>query len=176
MLKTVAAGATALFLAAPPLALAQTPSPGERDRLSAADMSALTDARITIIKTALQLTPDQEKLWPPIETAIRDRAKDRQARLAFAEQRVGERREQRSQGNVVEAIRDRNPIDFMHRRAEALDQRGADMKKLADAWQPLYQTLTPDQKRRMGALAIYVVRELRNGAEERRLEAANGED
>jgi hypothetical protein len=64
---------------------------------------------------------------------------------------------------------DRNPVDFMHRRADALAQRSADLNKLADAWQPLYQTLTPDQKRRMGFLAIFVVRDMRDRAEQRRI-------
>jgi len=31
-------------------------------------------------------------------------------------------------------------------------QRGAELKKVADAWQPLYQSLNPDQKTRMGML------------------------
>ena len=32
---------------------------------SAADLNSLTDARVAMIKAALQLTPDQEKYWPP---------------------------------------------------------------------------------------------------------------
>jgi hypothetical protein len=47
-------------------------------------------------------------------------------------------------------LRDRNPVEFLQRRSTALAQRSADLKKLADAWQPLYQTLSPDQKKRMG--------------------------
>ena len=43
----------------------------------------------------------------------------------------------------------------MQRRAERLSQRAADLKKLADAWEPLYKTLTPDQEKRM-AFATYV--------------------
>jgi hypothetical protein len=69
----------------------------------------------------------------------------------------------------VEALRERNPIEFLHRRSDVLAQRAADLKKLADAWQPLYQTLSPDQRRRMGFLAVYVLRELRDGLEQRRL-------
>jgi hypothetical protein len=53
-----------------------------------------------------------------------------------------------------------------------LAQRSADLKKLATAWQPLYQTLTPDQKRRMGFLAMVVLRDLRDDVEQRRMEAA----
>jgi hypothetical protein len=127
--------------------------------LSTADVTALTDARINLVKAALQLTPDQEKYWPAIEEAIRARAKDRQARLQNVEARVTELRSK----SPVEALRDRNPVDFLHRRAEVLAQRAADLKKLADAWQPLYPTLSQEQKRRMAALTIFVFREMRDG-------------
>ena len=91
MLKIIAAGVTALFVTAAPLAYAeQAASP---ERLTAADLEQLTDARIKIVKAALQLTPDQEKLWPPIEDAIRARAKDRQARIAMAVERARELRD-----------------------------------------------------------------------------------
>jgi hypothetical protein len=93
MLKIVAAGATALSVTASPLAYAQTPSARAPERLSAADVGTLADARITIVKAALQLTADQEKYWPPIEDAIRASAKDRQARVAVAAARVAERRD-----------------------------------------------------------------------------------
>jgi hypothetical protein len=62
-------------------------------------------------------------------------------------------------------LRDRNPVEFLQRRAEALTQRGADLKKLADAWQPLYQTLTADQKRRLDHRAIVTLHELRHRVE-----------
>ena len=161
------AAITTLFLTASPLAYAQAPGAGAAERLSASDVTALTDARINLIKAALQLTPDQEKYWPAIEEAIRARAKDRQARLQNVEARLTELRNK----SPVEAIRDRNPIDFMHRRAEALAQRAADLKKLADAWQPLYPTLSQEQKRRMAALTIFVFREMRDGLEQRRLQS-----
>ena len=154
MLKIVAAGVIALLVMASPPAYAQATSEGER--LSTADLSALTDMRIDIVKAALQLTPDQEKYWPPIENAIRDRAKDRQARIADAAKRMAERRGD----SVLEILRNRDPVEFMRRRADALEQRGADLKKLADAWQPLYQTLKPDQKKRMAFLTLLVLRDV----------------
>jgi len=152
MTKIVTAAVTTLFLTASPLAYAQAPGAGALQRLSTADVTALTDARINLVKAALQLTPDQEKYWPAIEEAIRARAKDRQARLQNVEARITELRSK----SPVEAMRDRNPVDFLHRRAEALTQRAADLKKLADAWQPLYPTLSQEQKRRMAALTIFV--------------------
>jgi hypothetical protein len=71
----------------------------------------------------------------------------------------------------LDVLRDRNPVDFLNRRADSLTQRGADLKKLADGWQPLYQTLTADQKRRLGDLAIVTLHELRNRVEHRHLQA-----
>jgi hypothetical protein len=79
--------------------------------------------------------------------------------------RVGELRDR----SLIEVLRDRNPVDFLHRRADALAQRAADLKKLADAWQPLYQTLNPDQKRRMAFLTIFVLQEMRDALEQRRI-------
>jgi hypothetical protein len=40
------------------------------------------------------------------------------------------------------AIRERNPVELMQRRAEALTQRATDLKKLADAWDRSIKTLT----------------------------------
>jgi hypothetical protein len=172
MLKTtIAAGFTALLVSASSLAYAQAPPTGGIERFSAADIGTVTDARVNVVKAALQLTPDQEKYWPAIEDAIRTRAKDRQARLAAAATRLGELRER----SPIEVLRDRNPVEFVQRRAAALAQRAADLKKLADAWAPLYPTLNPEQKRRMAALTILVLREMRNGLEQRRLQS-EGDD
>jgi hypothetical protein len=168
MLKTtIAAGFTALLVSASSLAYAQAPSTGGIEALSAADVGTLTDARVNIVKATLQLTPDQEKYWAPIEDAIRTRAKDQQARLAAAATRLGETREH----SAIEVLRDRNPVEFVQRRAAAMAQRAADLKKLADAWAPLYPSLSPEQKRRMSALTIFVLREMRNGLEQRRLQS-----
>jgi hypothetical protein len=140
------------------LVYAQAPSPGATGtgQSNVQNWDTLTDARINIVKAVLQLTPDQEKYWPAIVDAIHTRAKDREARLGAAEERL---RELRAGG--VEALSDRDPIGFLHRRAGALAQRAADLNKLADAWQPLYQSLNPDQKQRMAFLTAFVLREMR---------------
>ena len=172
MLKVLAGAATALFVAASPLAYAQTPSAAAPERISLADWNKLTDLRIDLVKSALQLTPDQQKLWPAVETAIRSNAKDRQARLAKIAETVGKRADESS----VEVMRNRDPIAFLQRRSQALAQRSGDLNKLAEAWQPLYQTLSPDQRRRLGFLAVAAVRELRTAAEQRRIQAGDEED
>ena len=163
MWKVVVAGAAALFVAVCSVAHAQAPSNEAQGQLGAADWSALTDERISIVKAALQLTPDQEKYWPAVEQALRARAEHRQARVASAETRIAELRN----GGFIQALRNRDPVAFLNRRADVLAQRAADLKKLADAWQPLYQTLRPDQKRRMAFLTVVVLRQAGNAMQER---------
>src|SRR6516164_11716055 len=46
-------------------------------RFTPEDRAAFADARIAAIHAGLKLTPDQEKLWPPVEAAARDFAKMR---------------------------------------------------------------------------------------------------
>jgi hypothetical protein len=176
MLKIVVAGTTALFLTASSIANAQssqTPAPASPERLNAADRNNLTDMRIDLTKAALQLTPDQEKLWPPVESAIRARAEDRKARVAKIQETVGRRADE----NRAEVVRNRDPIAFLQRRSEALAQRSAELDKLAEAWQPLYKTLSPEQRQRMGALAIFVLNDMSDPADRRKLlQAAEDED
>lgn len=176
MSRLAAAGATAFFVAASSFAHAQTPAPAQvsppaqaattavaPEHARASDRSALIDARLNVVKATLALTPDQEKFWPAIDEAVRARVKNRQARIENAAKRVDELREQ----NPMDVLSDRDPVAFLQRRADALTQRAADLKKVANAWQPLYQTLTPDQKRRLGFLTVVVLREMREALQER---------
>jgi LTXXQ motif family protein len=170
MLKIVVVGTTALFLIASSIANAQnsqTTSSATPERLNAADRNTLTDMRVDLVKAALQLTPEQEKLWPPVESAIRQGADDRKARIAKVQETVGKRVDQ----NSVENMRNRDPIAFLQRRSEALAQRSADLDKLAEAWQPLYKTLSPEQRKRMGALATLVLHDMSDVIERRRAQS-----
>src|SRR5262249_60873602 len=86
MWKAFLAGTTALAIAGSSLAFAQQPAPAapqagaegrQHWRPSEQDVDALVDARIAAVKTALKLTPEQEKNWPTGEQVIPDLAKDR---------------------------------------------------------------------------------------------------
>jgi hypothetical protein len=141
MLKTVLAGATVLALAGGSLVYAHQRGDGgshaHRWQLSEQDRGALADARIAALKAGLKLTPDQEKNWPALETALRERAKARAGR-----------REARAQ-----ADRPADPIERLRTRAERMSERGDSLKQLADAAAPLYQSLDEGQKRRFAMLA-----------------------
>jgi hypothetical protein len=108
--------------------------------MSASDMSAFADARIAALKAGLTLNAEQEKLWPPVESALRDNAKKRVARFENF------RAEREKQAGPVD------PIARMRRGAEFMTERGAELKRLADAAQPLYDKLDEAQKNRLGIL------------------------
>src|SRR5262245_18627107 len=127
MLKTSLA---ALFITAATLASAPAPAiagPGD-DRFSTAEVKEMTDRKSDMIKAALQLKPDQEKYWPAVEQAIRTRA---MARHAFIEKLA----------SLADQKQDFNAVALMRGRADALAHRSARLKALADAWDPLIQTL-----------------------------------
>ena len=175
MLKIVVAGTTALFLTASPIANAQTSqtsSPATPERLNATDRNTLTDMRVDLVKAAWQLTPEQEKYWPAVEAAIRAGAEDRKARIAKIQETVGRRADE----SRIEVMRNRDPIAFLQRRSQALAQRSADLDKLAEAWQPLYNTLSQEQRQRMAALGIFVLREMSDVVERRRAQPEDNED
>ena len=111
-----------------------------RARPSADDLAALVDARVAALKAGLKLTPEQEKNWPAVETAIRAFASERFARM-------GERRERR------EASRQSDPIERLRQSADAMTATATGMRRLADAADPLYKSLDDGQKRRFAMLA-----------------------
>jgi hypothetical protein len=152
----------ALFIVGAPIAHAQQASPGpgrppEIGQLTQAEFKMLTDVRVGVIRAALQLLPEQEKLWPAVEEAIRARAETRYRRLAALRERL-------------EQARDIDPVQLYRQRADVLADRAAGLRKLADAWQPLYQTLTPDQKTRLRIVAVNAIGGLRTAMENRRME------
>jgi len=185
MSRFIAYGFAALLTAAPSLAIAQTAQPMQGQPMQGQPMQGMpgmqgmqpmqgmqrmqgmegmqrgqaddvTDNRIEIVKTALQLRPDQMQYWPAIEDAIRARAEGRRQRI------------ENTMSRMEEGQFDRNFVQVMQARAENLSERGAELKKLADAWQPLYSTLDDAQKRRMRVLGVLVLHRMREGIMARR--------
>jgi hypothetical protein len=52
-------------------------------------------------------------------------------------------------------------------RADALGQRSANLKKLVEAWQPLYETLDARQKLRLRVVTVTLLREMKDAAASR---------
>jgi zinc resistance-associated protein len=140
----VIAGSSLVFAqqpAAPDAAQQQRNDEARRWRPTAEDLAALVDARVAALKTGLKLTPEQERHWPAVETAIRTFANERLARVA---ERRAQPREQR---------RPADPIERLRRRAEVMSSTAAGLRGLADAAEPLYRSLDDGQKRRFTMLA-----------------------
>lgn len=104
-------------------------------KFSEKDRAAFLNARIAAVHAGLGLTAEQEKLWAPVETAVRDMAKS-----------MGETMDK------ARSERPKDPIEGMKRRADMQIARGEAMKKVAEAASPLYATLTQEQKDRLPAL------------------------
>ncbi len=76
MKKVLLAGIAALTIAGSTAVYAQhRPWFHSHTRMSPEDRAAFLDARIAAVHAGLKLSADQEKLWPPVETAVRDFAK-----------------------------------------------------------------------------------------------------
>lgn len=139
MWKTVLAGTTALAIAGGSLAYAQQGA-GLRAphwRPSAEDIGAFADARVAALHAGLKLTPEQEKNWPAVESALHDLAKQRTERMTAR----------------ASADKPKDPIERLALRAGTMESRGTALKKLADAAEPLYKSLDDAQKHRFMVLA-----------------------
>jgi LTXXQ motif family protein len=145
MKKYLLAGVAALAIAGSTVVYAQhRPWFYEHARLSAEDRAAFADARIAAVHAGLKLTPDQEKLWPPVESAVRDFAKMRIDR-AMARMKATE-------DESKDAQKADDPVARLRARADQMATTAAAMKKIADAADPLYKTLDDGQKRRLAML------------------------
>jgi hypothetical protein len=155
----------AVLFGAPSPSHAQIPSPAGAtpEVLGEGISKALIDRRIDLLQATLSLTPEQARYWPALEEAIRGRLTARHQRLVRLAARL----------RVPNEV---NLVDVMNQRAVTLSERGAALKKLADAWKPLYETLDTNQKSRLRFLAAYAFREMRDAAEARLMQLEDHEE
>jgi hypothetical protein len=124
MKRILVAALVAGSLSAPTFALAaegdQQASRAERMQQWAADRETMLDAKLAGMKAGLGLTSDQEKLWGPFESAVKEADKSR--------------------------------IDAMGEMMRMRSQGATNVKKIADAAKPLYDSLDEPQKHKFGML------------------------
>lgn len=112
-------------------------------RMNPEDRAAFVDARIAAVHAGLKLNADQEKMWPPVEAAVRDFAK---LRLDRANARMT------GPGDARSGDKPDDPVARLRQRAEDMGASSAALKKIADAADPLYKSLDDGQKRRLALL------------------------
>jgi LTXXQ motif family protein len=110
-------------------------------RMNPEDRAAFVDARIAAVHAGLKLNADQEKLWPPVESAVRE----------FAKLRI-DRANARMNAAPGAADKPEDPVARLRQQAEDMGASSAALKKIADAADPLYKTLDEGQKRRLAVL------------------------
>ena len=147
---------------------------GAQGRETRAERSASTisqsadraEARIAILKADLRLSSDQAQHWASLKSALRDivakRAKSSAASNDLQTGRASSNapvapdtsitEDEKEQGARLErdARKARlDDIDEMRREADAYTVQAADLRQIADAAQPLYDTLDDRQRHRL---------------------------
>jgi hypothetical protein len=143
MKRTLVVALAAVFASAPAFALAaegdQQSSHAERMQQWAADRETVLDAKLAGMKAGLALTADQEKLWRPFQSAVQDAARSRMDAMRQIMQT-------RAPGEQM------SPVDHLEAIANRLSQGATDVRKIADAAKPLYNSLDESQKHKFGML------------------------
>lgn len=147
---------------------------GDRMPPSANQIVDHADARIARFKAELRLTPEQSKNWDSLQNALHDIAVARADRWVAMRDKMREEREKaraeanrprdqsaqtdpnapagsspsRDQtGSVDDTRRGPNEINRIRQMADEMSQRATDARKIADAAQPLYDSLDDRQRR-----------------------------
>jgi LTXXQ motif family protein len=150
-----------------------------RDRHDQDEMSVPTtnqtldiaDAQTARFKADLRLTPDQEKNWGTVQTALHDMAQrrvDRSLKLherrtaATTETQRPDAKDGKTQDSKVPGNQDWSTIDEMRMQADTLSAHADDLRKIADATGPLYDSLDSSQRRRFGSFFSHFFHEERD--------------
>lgn len=96
----------------------------------AAQHEQRVEERINYLHSALKITPDQESLWKPFADQMRSNGSTMAGLY-----------KQRMEGEST-----RNALDDMKQYAQITQAHADDMQKLVTAFEPLYNSFSPDQK------------------------------
>jgi hypothetical protein len=174
MQKHIASSLAAVGIAAALVVPSAYPAQARNYRDDRADRPALSvsqnidraDARIAVLKSELRLTDDQAKNWSGLETALRDIATKRAKAVAdegtpqsgrSASDSTAAAPPAANQDADVAAKRERdaraNPqqddIAAFRRESDVLASESTDLKQIADAAKPLYDSLDNRQRQRL---------------------------
>ncbi len=146
MKKFVVAALAVAALGGSALALGAAAAPGDPPPPGDASEAGgfMLDAHLAGMKAALKLTPDQEKNWAAFEASVRDAAQAR--RDAMRAMRDAGRGDERP-----------TPIERMNSMADHLAKASTEIKAIADAAKPLYDSLDDGQRRHFGPLMATLI-------------------
>src|ERR1700722_17536730 len=123
MKKVLLAGVAALAIAGTTVVYAQhRPWFQEHMRISPEDRAAFADARIAAVHAGLKLTPDQEKMWPPLESAVRDFVK---LRIDRANAGMNAKPDDSKDAQKQDSQKTYDPVSRLRQRAETMASSAA---------------------------------------------------
>jgi hypothetical protein len=180
MWKAVLAGTTSLMIAGSSLVYAQqqpgapaaaapggatapaapggaASTPEQRATEWANHVKALAEARLGTLKSELKLTPEQEKNWPALHTALQDLAK------YYVDQETPPRPPTSAPGATAPERKPADPAVELRQRADELMKFAGVLKRLADAFAPFYSSLDDGQKQRFAMHAPPILHEHMGG-------------
>jgi hypothetical protein len=164
--RALAVGVAAILFWALPATAQRRGDREVRNPPSANQLVDRADSRIAALKAELQLTPDQDKNWDGFQSVLHDIAVKR------ADERINLRKQQTAvsgetsetpaatnaqpsnppngmtSGNAV-APNAPTGIQALRDEADRLSRRSEDLKKIADAAQPLYASLDDPRRREL---------------------------
>ncbi len=100
----------------------------------------LDEGRLAMAKAALKLSPDQDKLWAPIEAQVRDTFKMRDTKRAEWKAMREQHEKDRADGKKPDMAAG---IDKM---SQMMSDRATRMSAFAGAFKPFYASLSDEQK------------------------------
>ena len=100
----------------------------------------LDEGRLAMIKTALKLSPDQEKLWSPIEAQLRDTFKAHEAKRAEHEAMRAQHETDKADGKKPDLS------ERFDKMSKAMSERAGRMSNFAGSFKPFYAALSDEQK------------------------------
>lgn len=124
------------------VAIAKSVDRGGWHNMTPETRTRLEEGRIAMVKAALQLNADQEKLWAPVESTVRDTFKARQEKRAEWAKKRDERRAEKT------AAEPKRPdlSERYERMSQNLGERADRMKTFSAAFKPFYASLSEEQK------------------------------
>lgn len=149
---------TLLAATVPATIVLADPEPGDQQKSEQSEvkrgpspetLARLEDGRIAMAKAALKLSPDQEKLFAPVEEKIRagfaDRRKAREAWAAKREERRANKgQHEHQQVSLPDRIEQRS--QHLTQAAAKMTERAQKAKEYADVLKPFYASLSDEQK------------------------------
>jgi hypothetical protein len=170
MWKPVIAATAALALVGSTLVYAQQQQGHGHRHFNPDRFARVANSRIAAIKAGLELTPDQLAKWGPYQQSLEDliqyrvqRMQARQAGQAEQTDQAGQTGQAAPTGQASNPPAHRgggDPFARLSRRADAMTASSPVLKKVADAGEPLYQSLTDAQKARFRVMTRLLLPQL----------------